>query len=113
MLGTAEVKVLLIHVVDIRFLFLCKKNHGLLYFLSYSMKDSTGWHLIWTSPYMESVVERIAINAKVVNPSNQDNTNKMVAASSGSTIHLWSVSDDGCKRDIGKVILLPVFCGLF
>ncbi|KAJ8308193.1 hypothetical protein KUTeg_013067 [Tegillarca granosa] len=79
----------------------------------YSMRDSTGWHLIWTSPYMENVVERIAINAKVVNPSNQDNTNKMVAASSGSTIHLWSVSDDGCKRDIGEFNLSVSVDSLF
>ncbi|XP_021344366.1 BTB/POZ domain-containing protein KCTD3-like, partial [Mizuhopecten yessoensis] len=64
------------------------------------MKDSTGWHLIWTSPYMTCPVERIAINAKVLNP-NQDNTNKMVAASYGTNIQLWSVSDDGSSREIG------------
>lgn len=65
------------------------------------MKDSTGWHLIWTSPYMNSPVERIAINAKVLNP-NQDNTNKMVAASYGTELQLWSVTDDGSSREIGQ-----------
>lgn len=70
----------------------------------FRMKDSTGWHLIWTSPYMMCPVERIAINAKVLNP-NQDNTNKMVAASYGTDIQLWSVSDDGSSREIGVFTL--------
>ncbi|GFN97158.1 BTB/POZ domain-containing protein kctd3 [Plakobranchus ocellatus] len=67
----------------------------------YRMKDSTGWHMLWKSQHMESQVERIALNAKVIS-SNQDATNnKMVAASSGSTVWLWAVSDDGDKRQIG------------
>ncbi|KAL5008364.1 hypothetical protein ScPMuIL_013945 [Solemya velum] len=66
----------------------------------FKMKDSTGWHLIWTSPYMENLVDRIAINAKVLNPT-QDNTNKMVAISSFSMVRLWSVSDEGDSREIG------------
>ena len=65
------------------------------------MKDSTGWHLIWTSPYMETPVDRVAINAKVVN-ANTDNTKKMVAASSGNLIRLWMVSQDGSSREVGK-----------
>ncbi|XP_046371327.1 BTB/POZ domain-containing protein KCTD3-like [Haliotis cracherodii] len=66
----------------------------------YRMKDSTGWHLIWVSPHMEPQVERIAINAKVLNP-NQDNTHKMVTASTANLIHLWSISDEGESREIG------------
>ncbi|KAK3092522.1 hypothetical protein FSP39_003957 [Pinctada imbricata] len=66
----------------------------------FRMKDSTGWHLIWTSSHMEETVERIAINAKVVN-ANQDNTNKMVAVSLGNNVRLWSVTDDGTSREIG------------
>ena len=65
------------------------------------MKDSTGWHLLWTSAYQDIPVERIAINAKVMS-ANQDNTNKMVAASAGSIVRLWSISDDGESREIGK-----------
>lgn len=67
----------------------------------YRMKDSTGWHLLWTSAYLEIPIERIAINAKVMS-ANQDNTNKMVAASAGSIVRLWSISDDGESREIGK-----------
>ncbi|XP_050404253.1 BTB/POZ domain-containing protein KCTD3 isoform X1 [Patella vulgata] len=66
----------------------------------FRMKDSTGWHLIWVSPYMEIQVERIAINAKVLNP-NQDHSNKMVAASFDSMIRLWNINDDGDSREIG------------
>lgn len=63
------------------------------------MKDTAGWQLRWTSPYMEDVVERVAINAKVLNP---ENPNKMVAAAMGNMIQLWSVGDDGTSREIGK-----------
>lgn len=67
----------------------------------YRMKDSTGWHLIWTSSYQEIPIERIAINAKVMS-ANQDNTNKMVAASAGNLVRLWSIADgDGDCREIG------------
>ena len=64
------------------------------------MKDSTGWHLIWTSEYLSSVVERVAINAKVVS-SLQDNTQKMVAAAAACIVRLWSIADDGDSREIG------------
>lgn len=67
------------------------------------MKDSTGWHMVWSSQHMDAQVERIALNAKVIS-SNQDNlNNKMVAASSGSLVWLWSVSDEGESRQIGEL----------
>ncbi|KAL8608688.1 hypothetical protein ACOMHN_002917 [Nucella lapillus] len=66
----------------------------------YRMKDSTGWHLIWTSEYLLSAVERVAINAKVVS-SLQDNTQKMVAAAAAGLVRLWSIADDGDSREIG------------
>lgn len=66
----------------------------------YRMKDSTGWHHIWSSPYMENTIERVALNAKVV-AQNQENTNKMVAASMGNLVQLWLIMDDGNSREIG------------
>ena len=65
------------------------------------MKDSTGWYLCWSSSYLDIPVERIAINAKVMS-ANQDNTNKMVAASAGSLVRLWSIADAGESREIGN-----------
>ncbi|KAL3874699.1 hypothetical protein ACJMK2_037674 [Sinanodonta woodiana] len=66
----------------------------------YRMKDSTGWHLLWTSPHSEIPIERIAINAKVMS-TTQDNSNKMVAASSKSLVRLWSVRDEDNSKEIG------------
>lgn len=66
----------------------------------YRMKDSTGWHLVWTSTYQEAPIERIAINSKVMS-STQDNTNKMVAASAGSLVKLWSIGAEGDSREVG------------
>lgn len=73
------------------------------------MKDSTGWHLIWTSEYLCNIVERVAINAKVLN-SMQDNTHKMVAVAAAN-VRLWSITDDGESREIGKnsVLILTVY----
>ena len=72
------------------------------------MKDSTGWHLIWMSEYLSNVVERVAINAKVVS-SLQDNTQKMVAAAAACIVRLWSIADDGDSREIGKELLFSRF----
>nr|KAG5714440.1 hypothetical protein BaRGS_006886 [Batillaria attramentaria] len=66
----------------------------------YRMKDSTGWHQIWMSEYLVSLVERVAINAKVLN-SLQDNTHKMVAVAAACIVRLWSITDDGDSREIG------------
>ena len=70
-------------------------------FFKFRMKDSTGWYLCWSSSYLDIPVERIAINAKVMS-ANQDNTNKMVAASAGSLVRLWSIADAGESREIGN-----------
>ncbi|BFZ12120.1 hypothetical protein BsWGS_15159 [Bradybaena similaris] len=67
----------------------------------YRMKDSTGWHMLWKSQHMDTQVERIALSAKVISSSQEHSHNKMVAASSGSTVWLWVVSDDGESRQIG------------
>uniref|UniRef100_A0A2C9JEX1 BTB/POZ domain-containing protein KCTD3 n=1 Tax=Biomphalaria glabrata TaxID=6526 RepID=A0A2C9JEX1_BIOGL len=67
----------------------------------YKMKDSTGWHLLWMSQHMEYQVERVALNAKVISSSQENSNSKMIAASSGSTVWLWAVWDDGDSRQIG------------
>ncbi|XP_052106922.1 BTB/POZ domain-containing protein KCTD3-like [Mytilus californianus] len=78
----------------------------------FRMKDSTGWHHIWSSPYMENAVDRVALNAKVV-AQNQENTNKMVAASMGSFVQLWLIMDDGSSREIGMFDLSVSVDSLF
>lgn len=66
----------------------------------YRVKDSNGWQLVFTSPYIDSTIERIAINSKV-NMSAGDVPSKMVAISYGSQIRLWSIQEGGDKTDIG------------
>lgn len=71
------------------------------------LKDSTGWILAWCSSYLENVVDRITLNAKVMNPG-QDHCSRMVAASSGSRVQLWHVmnDEDQTTKEIGNCILL-------
>lgn len=63
----------------------------------YRLKDSSGWQHAFTSPHIESIIERVAINAKMGSGAD----GKMVAISYGSQVRLWSVSEDGIKTNIG------------
>lgn len=63
----------------------------------YRLKDSSGWQHAFTSPHIESIIERVAINAKI--GSGVDG--KMVAISYGNQVRLWSVSEYGIKTNIG------------
>lgn len=69
----------------------------------YRLKDSSGWQQIFTSPYIDMTIERIAINAKmnVANSAGDQNHTKMIAISYGNQIRLWGISDDGSKSDVG------------
>ncbi|XP_033216767.1 BTB/POZ domain-containing protein KCTD3 isoform X2 [Belonocnema kinseyi] len=62
----------------------------------YRLKDSSGWQHAFTSPHIEYIIERVAINAKI---SGADG--KMVAISFGSQVRLWSVSEEGIKTNVG------------
>lgn len=53
----------------------------------YRSKDSVGWELIFSTPYLENCVEKMALNAKVSSSSLGD---KMLAVSSEGQIRLWS-----------------------
>lgn len=66
----------------------------------YRLKDSSGWQLVFTSPYIEATIERLAIKVNFSN-SGEQTLSKMVAISYGSQIRLWKVSDDGTKNDVG------------
>uniref|UniRef100_A0ABD2WRN8 BTB domain-containing protein n=1 Tax=Trichogramma kaykai TaxID=54128 RepID=A0ABD2WRN8_9HYME len=63
----------------------------------YRLKDSFGWQHIFTSPHVESVIERVAVNAKMGIGAD----GKMVAISYGSQVRLWGVTEDGIKSNIG------------
>lgn len=61
----------------------------------YRLKDSSGWNLVFTSAYIETTIERLAISG------SEKTQSKMVAISYGSQIRLWRVFDDGNKDDVG------------
>nr|XP_048295434.1 BTB/POZ domain-containing protein KCTD3 isoform X2 [Myodes glareolus] len=66
----------------------------------YRIKESSGWQQVFTSPYLDWTIERVAVNAKVVGGPHGDK-DKMVAVASESSIILWSVQDGGSGTEIG------------
>ncbi|CAL8099797.1 unnamed protein product [Orchesella dallaii] len=78
----------------------------------YRQKDSSGWQLVFTSPRVENLIDRLAINAKMTlgqgsSSSGNESNAKMVAIAAGSIVFMWGVSDDGHRTDIGQ-FSLPV-----
>lgn len=69
----------------------------------YRLKDSSSWQHVFTSPHIESCIERIAINAKLGQGGggNGEANCKMVAISYGSQVRLWGVSECGARTNIG------------
>ncbi|XP_045602053.1 LOW QUALITY PROTEIN: SH3KBP1-binding protein 1 [Procambarus clarkii] len=76
----------------------------------YRNKDSTGWQLAFTSPYIDQLIERAALNAKLSPPSQGGEAGqKMLAISYASHIRLWGISEEGTRNDIGTFNLgVPV-----
>uniref|UniRef100_A0A8C1HW80 BTB/POZ domain-containing protein KCTD3 n=1 Tax=Cyprinus carpio carpio TaxID=630221 RepID=A0A8C1HW80_CYPCA len=74
----------------------------------YRVKESTGWQQVFTSPRLDWVIDRVALNAKVMGGSLGDN-DKMVAVASGTEIILWAICPDGNGSEIGVFSLnVPV-----
>ncbi|XP_075222522.1 BTB/POZ domain-containing protein KCTD3 [Lycorma delicatula] len=66
----------------------------------YRLKDSTGWQHVFTSPHIESCIERVAVNAKL-GQGGVGEASKMVAISYASHIRLWGISEHGGRTNIG------------
>lgn len=62
---------------------------------------------MFTSPYLDWTIERVALNAKVVGGPHGDK-DKMVAVASESSIILWSIQDGGSGSEIGNYNSLVV-----
>ncbi|KAM7398794.1 hypothetical protein PAMP_018104 [Pampus punctatissimus] len=70
----------------------------------YRVKESTGWQQVFTSPRLDWVIDRVALNAKVMGDND-----KMVAVASGTEIILWAICPDGNGNEIGVFSLnVPV-----
>ncbi|XP_066437300.1 SH3KBP1-binding protein 1 [Eleutherodactylus coqui] len=74
------------------------------FIVCYRMKETSGWQLIFTSPCLDWVIERVALNAKTIGGSLGDN-DKMLAVSSCSEIILWAITGDGTGSEIGVFTL--------
>lgn len=72
-------------------------------FLNLRLKDSSGWQLVFTSPYIESCIERVAINSKVTQNggAGDASSSRMVAISYGNQIRLWGITEHGARTNIG------------
>ena len=68
------------------------------------LKDSSGWQLIFTSPRVDDMIDRLAINAKLgsAGSSASESSAKMVAIAAGAVVFMWGVSDEGNRTDIGR-----------
>ncbi|GCC35860.1 hypothetical protein chiPu_0014348 [Chiloscyllium punctatum] len=74
----------------------------------YRLKESSGWQQVFSSPRLDWVIERVALNAKVMGGSLGDN-DKMVAVASCSEIILWAIHEGGTGNEIGTFSLgVPV-----
>lgn len=67
---------------------------------------------MFTSPYLDWTIERVALNAKVVGGPHGDK-DKMVAVASESSIILWSIQDGGSGSEIGNYNGLCFFGWVF
>ncbi|XP_074872718.1 SH3KBP1-binding protein 1 isoform X2 [Carettochelys insculpta] len=70
------------------------------FIVCYRMKEPVGWQQVFCSPRLDWLIERAALNAKVLGGSlgEQD---KMVAVASCSEIILWALTADGSGSEIG------------
>ncbi|CAH1393201.1 unnamed protein product [Nezara viridula] len=66
----------------------------------YRLKDSHGWQHVFTSPHIESCIERVAVNAKISQGTGCE-ASKMVAISYSSHVRLWGITEHGAKTNIG------------
>ncbi|NWQ97974.1 SHKB1 protein, partial [Burhinus bistriatus] len=64
------------------------------------MKETSGWQQVFSSPRLDWVIERVALNAKVLGGALGDH-DKMVAVASCTEIILWALQADGNGSEIG------------
>lgn len=70
------------------------------FLVCYRLKETSGWQQTFSSPRLDWLIERVALNAKVLGGPLGDH-DKMVAAASCSEIILWALRADGNGSEIG------------
>ena len=73
-------------------------RHSLTVTSIYRLTDSCGWYVVFQSPVQDSVIERIALNAKTgggagtSSGTNSTGTDVMLGIASGAHVRLWAFS---------------------
>uniref|UniRef100_A0A8C8SYD8 BTB/POZ domain-containing protein KCTD3 n=1 Tax=Pelusios castaneus TaxID=367368 RepID=A0A8C8SYD8_9SAUR len=70
------------------------------FLVCYRMKETSGWQQVFSSPRLDWLIERVALNAKVLGGSLGEQE-KMVAVASCNEIILWALQADGNGSEIG------------
>ncbi|XP_075438878.1 SH3KBP1-binding protein 1 [Ascaphus truei] len=70
------------------------------FIVCYRMKETSGWQQVFTSPCLEWVIERVALNAKAMGGTLGEN-DKMLAVASCNEIILWAISGNSSGSEIG------------
>ena len=68
---------------------------------------------VFTSPYLEHLVERVALNAKMSSVMGLEQITTMVAASFDRRVRLMGFTEDGVRVDVGTFDLGAVVHRLF
>ncbi|KAF6289039.1 SH3KBP1 binding protein 1 [Rhinolophus ferrumequinum] len=70
------------------------------FLVCYSLKEASGWQLVFSSPRLDWPIERLALTARVLGGALGEH-DKMVAAATGSEILLWALRAEGGGSEIG------------
>jgi len=74
----------------------------------YRLKESSGFQLAFTTPYMEQDIGQVSINSKmgsVLPAAGLEQVSVMLAIASYSNIRLMGFSEEGVKTEVGKFSL--------
>ncbi|KAF6289041.1 SH3KBP1 binding protein 1 [Rhinolophus ferrumequinum] len=72
------------------------------FLVCYSLKEASGWQLVFSSPRLDWPIERLALTARVLGGALGEH-DKMVAAATGSEILLWALRAEGGGSEIGRI----------
>ncbi|XP_030330991.1 SH3KBP1-binding protein 1 [Strigops habroptila] len=71
------------------------------FLVCYRLVETSGWQQVFSSPRLDWVIERVALNAKVLAGGALGDRDTMVAAAAGGEIILWALRADGNGSEIG------------
>ena len=79
----------------------------------FKQRENNGFQTVFTSPYLEHLVERVALNAKMSSVMGLEQITTMIAASFDRRVRLMGFTEDGARVDVGTFDLGAVVHRLF